>query len=232
MLFLRQGRWRDQAIVPSAWVRESTATHSTLNAYLGYGCMRRISQDGGPYPNVHVRPRIYSHSGLGMHFFNVMPSQNLVIVHRVNTDIQGRRPSPAQLGRLLWMILDAGGVPDIGDNPSLDADSGRRLTAADVASLMADGPLAATGLTPPSLVETRDHRFTISLSPGGDLEIEGNRQGAWRFEHDRLCVRWNRSGRTTDECFTLTLQDNDLRLYDSDKTLQMRLTLARDPKAP
>jgi len=99
-----------------------------------------------------------------------MPSQDLVIVHRVNTNIQG------QLGRLLWMILDAGGVPDIGDNPSLDVDPGRRITADYRASLLASGPLSATGLTPPSLVETQDHRFTVSLSPGGALDIPGKRR--------------------------------------------------------
>ncbi len=232
LLYLRQGRWRDHIIVPSAWVRESTATHSTINAYLGYGCMWRTSQDGGPYPNIHVRHRIFGHSGLGMHFFNVMPSQGLVIVHRVNTDIQGQRPSHAQLGRLLWMILDAGGVPDIGENPSLDADPGRRLMANDWTSLLANGPLSVTGLTPPSLVETRDHRFTVSLSPGGALDIAGNRRGTWRFERDRFCVRWNRTGYTTDECFTLTLKDDVLKLYDGEETLQMRLNLERDTKDP
>ena len=82
------------------------------------------------------------------------------------------------------------------------------------------------------MVETRDHGFTVSLSPGGALEIGGNRRGTWRFERDRFCVRWNRAGYTTEECFPLTLNGDVLKLYDGEGTLQMRLELVGDTREP
>jgi CubicO group peptidase (beta-lactamase class C family) len=101
LLFLREGRWKNKQIVSSEWVRESTATHSVTGSYQGYGYMWSTSENGGPYPNIHVKQRIFGHSGLGVHFFIVLPSRNLVIVHRVNTYKPGPYPKSNQLGRLL-----------------------------------------------------------------------------------------------------------------------------------
>ena len=129
LLFLREGRWKNKQIVSSEWVRESTATHSVIGSYRGYGYMWSNSENGGPYPNIHVKQRIFGHSGLGVHFFKVLPSRNLVIVHRVNTDRPGPYPKSNQLGRLLWLILDAAGEKEIGENPYIEAVKGVRLTA-------------------------------------------------------------------------------------------------------
>ena len=126
LLYLRKGRWKNRQIISSQWVEESTAPHSAMGSYQGYGYMWRTSENGGPYPNIHVRQRTFGHSGLGVHFFMVMPSRNLVIVHRVNTDIPGPYPGTNQLGRLLWLILDAAGETDIGETPSINAASGER----------------------------------------------------------------------------------------------------------
>jgi CubicO group peptidase (beta-lactamase class C family) len=37
LLYLRKGRWKNKQIVSSEWVRESTATHSVIGSYRGYG---------------------------------------------------------------------------------------------------------------------------------------------------------------------------------------------------
>lgn len=39
LLYLRHGRWRQQHIVPGAWVEESTKAHVTLRSGAGYGYM-------------------------------------------------------------------------------------------------------------------------------------------------------------------------------------------------
>ena len=49
----------------------------------------------------------YSARGAGGHYILVIPAYDLVIVHRVNTDIQGRSVSSAEFGRLVKLILDA-----------------------------------------------------------------------------------------------------------------------------
>ena len=45
--------------------------------------------------------------GAGGHFIVVVPYLDLVVVHRVNTDIEGRVVTDAQFGHLFQLILDA-----------------------------------------------------------------------------------------------------------------------------
>ena len=49
----------------------------------------------------------YSASGAGGDYILVLPSQDMVIVHRVNTDIRGNSVSGSELGTLVNMILEA-----------------------------------------------------------------------------------------------------------------------------
>jgi CubicO group peptidase (beta-lactamase class C family) len=39
LLFLRRGRWKNQQIISSDWIRESTASHSKWGQEGGYGYM-------------------------------------------------------------------------------------------------------------------------------------------------------------------------------------------------
>jgi CubicO group peptidase (beta-lactamase class C family) len=50
LLFLREGQWRDQQIVPPDWVRESTASHSERGPDSGYGYMWWTGVKGGLFP--------------------------------------------------------------------------------------------------------------------------------------------------------------------------------------
>ena len=45
--------------------------------------------------------------GHGGHYIVCIPQHDLVVVHRVNTDIEGREVTRDQFGKLLKMILDA-----------------------------------------------------------------------------------------------------------------------------
>ena len=51
-------------------------------------------------------PPGYSALGAGGHVVMVLPEQDLVLVHRVDTDAN-RAVSPLQIGRLFEAILDA-----------------------------------------------------------------------------------------------------------------------------
>jgi CubicO group peptidase (beta-lactamase class C family) len=237
LLYLRKGRWKNKQIVSSEWVRESTATHSVIGSYRGYGYMWSTSENGGPYPNIHVKQRTFGHSGLGVHFFIVLPSRNLVIVHRVNTDKPGPYPQPNQLGRLLWMILDAAGETEIGENPSIEAARGVRLIADNFKELLEKGTLAVREMTPPGLVEKSEKSFIVSAFPDGNLSIfqedvslkEGFEDtGKWWFEGNKFCNQWKRLRLGKKDCVYLVLDKKTLRVYSLDGTLDSQLKVIQE----
>ena len=49
----------------------------------------------------------YSARGAGGHYILVVPSRDMVIIHRVNTDIGGNRVSSDEFGTLVKLVLDA-----------------------------------------------------------------------------------------------------------------------------
>lgn len=210
LLFLREGRWKNKQIVSSEWVRESTATHSVIGSCRGYGYMWRTSEKGGPYPNIHVKQRTFGHSGLGVHFFIVLPSRNLVIVHRVNTDKPGPYPKPNQLGRLLWLILDAAGVKEIGENPYIGTAKGIRLTADNLKETI-EGSSIREGTSVVSI--TRDG--TMSVSMEGKLIDTGK----WWTEGNKICSQWKRIREGKKACRLLVLDGTILKWFDLDGTL-------------
>jgi len=107
LMFLRQGEWRGQRIVPLEWVRESTTSYSSAGAAGGYGYMWWVAVDGRHFPGVTLDEGAYSAQGAYGQYLVVVPRRDLVVVHRVNSDIPGREVSSSQFGRLLRMILEA-----------------------------------------------------------------------------------------------------------------------------
>ncbi|GAI62377.1 unnamed protein product, partial [marine sediment metagenome] len=109
LLFMREGRWRDQQIISPDWVQESTASHSEIGPDSGYGYMWWTGVKGGLFPGVEVKEHSFYASGYRGHYVIVLPYRNLVVVHRVNTDIGSASIDNKQIGALLWLILDAAG---------------------------------------------------------------------------------------------------------------------------
>lgn len=107
LLFLRNGRWGWRQVVPSAWVAESVASYSDAGASGGYGYMWWVAANGKHLPGVSIPDGSYSARGAGGHYILVLPAYDVVIVHRVNTDIQGNAVSAAEFGTLVKLILDA-----------------------------------------------------------------------------------------------------------------------------
>ncbi len=73
----------------------------------GYGYLWWVAVNGNHIPHVDLPDGSFSARGSGGHFIVVIPSLDLVIVHRVNTDVDGMSVSPDQFGRLLELILEA-----------------------------------------------------------------------------------------------------------------------------
>ncbi len=107
LLFLRQGKWQGRQIVPAAWVRDSVTAWSKAGASGGYGYLWWVAQNGVHYPGVVLPGGSYSARGAGGHHIVVIPTMDLVVVHRVNTDVPGRSVESRQVGELLRLILAA-----------------------------------------------------------------------------------------------------------------------------
>lgn len=112
LLMLRKGKWLDKQVIPAEWVEESTRYHSdaTLYSSSGYGYLWWVARDYNKFPhlpNVKLAEGTYSARGAGGHYILIIPDHDMVIVHRVNTDIRGNKVSKEDFGRLVKLILDA-----------------------------------------------------------------------------------------------------------------------------
>jgi len=116
LLYLRNGQWRDQQIVPAKWIKESWTPYSvyygtkTLYGYINW----RMYLKGKLLPgDIRLKDNVYWTSGINVHRLYVVPWANLVVVHRVNSDILLRRPGVEEVDRLLALVLEAK-IPDTG----------------------------------------------------------------------------------------------------------------------
>jgi CubicO group peptidase (beta-lactamase class C family) len=112
LLYLRGGKWHDAQLIPPQWVRESTTAYSVADgiardSYSGYGYLWWVAVNGNHYPKVEVPDGSFSAWGAGGHFIVIIPTLNVVVVHRVNTDDPAKKVTLEQFGELLRLILAA-----------------------------------------------------------------------------------------------------------------------------
>ncbi len=112
LLMLNNGNWNGKQIIDKAWVIESTRYHSdaTLSGTSGYGYLWWVARDFNKYPHfvgVDLPDGAYSARGAGGHYLVIIPDYDMVIVHRVDTDIPGNRVTAKDFNTLLRMILEA-----------------------------------------------------------------------------------------------------------------------------
>lgn len=113
LLFLRGGVWGGVEVVPAEWVKESTTAWSDAGTSGGYGYLWWTERGGMHFPGVTLPEGSYSARGAGGHYILVVPALDLVIVHRVNTDAQGKQVESAQFGGLVRRILNAYEPPPV-----------------------------------------------------------------------------------------------------------------------
>lgn len=112
LLMLNKGNWNGKQIISEAWVEESTRYHSDATLYSsdGYGYMWWVSRDYNKFPhlpNVDLPEGTFSARGAGGHYILIIPEKDLLIVHRVDTDIPNNKVSKDEFGKLVALILDA-----------------------------------------------------------------------------------------------------------------------------
>jgi CubicO group peptidase (beta-lactamase class C family) len=124
LLYLRHGRWNTKQIVPEAWVERSSHADEMVKAngvdLGGYEYLWWVDHGGAHFPEVSL-PGIFSARGSGAHYIFVIPSLDMVIVHRTDNDPpvkdaktiaeMAERTSVSQdrtqFGHLMKLILDA-----------------------------------------------------------------------------------------------------------------------------
>jgi CubicO group peptidase (beta-lactamase class C family) len=121
-LYLCVGRWGDRQVVPSEWVYKSThATEMVKDKETpvgGYEYLWWVEFGGVGIPEAAL-PGMYSAQGAGGHYILVVPSLNLVIVHRFDNEpkaktvegvldaAQGHGIFDDEFGHLVKLILDS-----------------------------------------------------------------------------------------------------------------------------
>lgn len=108
-LYLRQGAWQGQQLIPRQWIADSLKPYSDASSWGrgGYGMLWWITVHHRLFPNVEVSEQAFAGTGLGGHYLVMIPDLDLVVVHRTNTDIPQPRINDKQFGKLIKMILDA-----------------------------------------------------------------------------------------------------------------------------
>lgn len=105
-LWLQDGAWEGRQLVPAPWVRCSVQPISDAGEDGAYGYMWWVCRDGVHYPGVILPRDAFSARGWGGHLLLVVPSLDLVLVHRAQTEAEPYRTvDKFALGRILAAIL-------------------------------------------------------------------------------------------------------------------------------
>jgi CubicO group peptidase (beta-lactamase class C family) len=119
LLYLREGVWEGQQIIPGDWIEESTTSYSEVegegDSGQGYGYLWKVAPGGSELAE-QVGSPFYFHTGVGVHVLLVIPDQKLVIVHRMNTDEDWVDPGEG-IGILMSTIVEARLTEDSTDAP-------------------------------------------------------------------------------------------------------------------
>jgi CubicO group peptidase (beta-lactamase class C family) len=221
LLFLREGRWRDEQIISVDWVRESTATHSRTGPDSGYGYMWWTGAKGGLFPNVEVEEHGYYASGYGGQRVIVLPYRNLVIVHLSNAD-EERYVTSNQIGTLLWMILAAAGETEMGRPPFVGSAKGARLTGVDLKEALAGSTLRGASARG-SLAMFHSDDGTMSVSLAGVLIDTGN----WWIAGDEYCHQFTAPELGRKACYSVVVDGTAFELFDHGGALFGEYSLQR-----
>jgi CubicO group peptidase (beta-lactamase class C family) len=212
LLYLNRGRWRDRQIIPAQWVEESTRAYSQSDFGPGYGYLWWVGfLDDSMAPAVKVPQGTFFAAGAGGQFAFVMPAYDLVVIHRAPHRPEGG-PNIREIGRLLWLVLDAAGLPDIGSDASIATARGTREDGAALARLLPGKTLlfgeTATG---------GPYRMRLDRD-GGAVLFKGREptlgdSGSWNISGDRLCRQWQKI-RPLHACFLVVRDGERVALFD------------------
>ncbi len=111
-LFLNDGIWDGERVLPEDWVKESIMAHSVLSDERGdrggYGYMWWVEVDGQHFDSVEQVPEgTYTARGARGHVLAVVPNMDLVFVHRTDTAVSGQRVTYGDIGRVFEIVVNS-----------------------------------------------------------------------------------------------------------------------------
>jgi CubicO group peptidase (beta-lactamase class C family) len=211
LLYLNTGRWRDRQIISPAWVDESTRPYSHAEWGPGYGYLWwTVPIGSGVAPTVNLPDGTFFAAGTGGQYAFVIPAYDLVVVHSAphpNGGVDLRT-----VGRLLWLLLDAGRFPDIGPDASLEAAPGVRADG-DVLSRLLTGKTLLLGeatATVPCRIRLNADGSTAFLRGREPVEVDA---GTWSIRGDELCLEW-RKLEPRRHCLAAAIAGSQIQLFD------------------
>lgn len=220
LLYLRDGRWNGQQVVPAGWVRESVKPLAdTRNVFFpgrGYGYMWWSCFGSVWAPTVTLPQGAFFALGFGSQFLFVIPAHDLVVVHTVDMERE-RWPwvSDAQIGRLMWLILSAAGVGDVG--PDTSATAADRLPGEAVKASLSGKTLRYAEVAPDGPYFMRlNFDGTASLQKGPARKQAYS--GKWWVEGAKLCRRWDQFHPRFD-CWPVAMSGSTVSLYGDHDTM-------------
>jgi CubicO group peptidase (beta-lactamase class C family) len=209
LLYLRKGRWQDRQVVPAKWVEESTQAYSESGFGPGYGYLWWIgSINSGFAPSVELPEGTFSAQGAGGQYAFVIPRHDLVVIRRgVHAD---RGPTYRELGRLLWLVLDAGHFPDIGPDASIEAAQAPRANDETLLRILPGKTLlyGETADQGPYRMRLNSDGSAAILRGGELTEFD---TGSWRVDGGQLCRAWKKSG---SQCSAAVSEGSKIQLFD------------------
>lgn len=220
LLYLHKGNWAGKQIVPRDWVEESTRSYSNSGFGSGYGYLWWTGfLDGSFAPTVKLPEDSISARGAGGQYAFVIPSLDLVVVHRVDRDLVNSVPEPSarNIARLLWLILKAGGY-DPGPDASIATATGDR-PAGDELTKRVESKTFSFG------AKAKGGPFEIRLEPEGGLTYLrwdrslGPETGTWTVEGEQLCLL-----RAVSRCYLPVLSGESMQLFDEYGVMQLDAT--------
>ena len=209
LLYLHKGRWQDRQIVPAPWVDESTKAYSQSGSG-GYGYLWWTGPINVVAPSVNLPDGTFFASGSGGQYAFVIPAHDLVVVHRAVHSEGG--PSLRAVGRLLWLILDAGKFSNIGADATLEAAqhplaTGEALTQALTGKTLVYGDGATGG----------PYRFRLNTDGSTALLIGREPTefdtGTWSIRDGKFCREW-RKIEPRQMCLSATINGSTIQLFD------------------
>jgi hypothetical protein len=209
LLYLHKGRWQDRQVVPAKWVEESTRAYSRSEFGPGYGYLWWTGPLGGGFaPSVEPPQGFFFAQGVGGQYAFVIPGYDLVVVRR-GPHVEGG-PTYREIGRLLWLLLDAGGFRDIGPDASIGAAwippaTGETLLRILPGKTLVYGETASQG---PYRIRLNADGSAVALRGRELTELD---TGSWSIREGLLCRAWKKLG---SPCSAVVTDGSKVQLFD------------------
>jgi CubicO group peptidase (beta-lactamase class C family) len=226
LLYLHKGKWQERQVVPAHWVEESTQPYSQAGFGPGYGYLWWTGfLDTSIAPSVTLPASTFAAWGAGGQYAYVMPDYDLVVVHRA-ARFPNEGPNLREFGRLLWLVLGAAHLPDIGPDASITAADGTRLNE-DALRQFLPGKTLFYGET------ANEGPYRIRLNADGTATALKGREpvqydsGSWRVEGDRFCRQWEKT-RPLRLCLKVVADGGHVELFDDNGLMFINARLGDD----